>query len=103
MDVHPERSSAHSPTLPPTNVRVLHGEQELAEAIARAAESAKKLHDRLVNRAARDASMAERAEQRVGWLRFARGAAGDVPLVTDADHPEKRESSPRRAASSSAA
>lgn len=66
--------------LPRTSVRVLHGEEELAEAVARAAEGARRLHDRLEARAARDAWMAEHPERRVTWLRILRGP-GDPPRV----------------------
>ncbi len=102
MDGRPEGSRAHSPTLPSTNVRVLHGEEELAQAIARAAESAKRLHDRLAARAARDAWMAEHTEQGVGWLRFVRGPAQGDPLLHAAAvrSGHRAGSSPQRAASS---
>lgn len=72
MDGHREQLGAQSPTLPPTNVRVLTSDEELAAAVARAEEGAKRLHDRLAARAARDAWMAEHNEQRVGWKRFVR-------------------------------
>jgi len=102
MDGHPEGSRAHSPVLPPTNVRILYGEKELAEAIARAAESAKRLHDRLAARAAHDAWMAEHNAQGVGWLRFVRGPAPGKPLsASAAARPGLRAApSPRRTASS---
>lgn len=105
MDGHRERSSAHSRNLSPRNVRVLHSEEELAEAIARAAESAQRLHDRLAARAARDAWMAEHGEQQVGWLRFVRGSTEGKPLVTAAGARagERATSIPRRMASSSPA
>jgi hypothetical protein len=105
MDGHLEGSRAHSQILPPTNVRILYGEDELAEAIARAAESAKRLHDRLAARAARDAWMAEHTAQGVGWLRFVRGPAQGKPLSNSAAaRPGQRAaSSPRRTASTSPA
>ena len=73
MDGQRERSGVDVRTLPSTNVRVLHGEVELAEAVERAAAGAKRLHDRLAARAAHDTWMREHTEQRVGWLRFAQG------------------------------
>ncbi|HVC15020.1 MAG TPA: hypothetical protein VND62_09200 [Acidimicrobiales bacterium] len=82
MEGQRERSGAHPQALPPTNARVLTSDEELAAAVARAQEGAKRLHDRLAARAARDAWMAEHTEQRVGWLRFAGGTAGPAPLAT---------------------
>jgi hypothetical protein len=99
MDGHGERVSAHPQTLPPANVRVLQSEEELAEAIARAAVSAKRLHDRLAARAAHDEWMAEHTGQRVEWLRFVRGSAGDEPLL-GADGPGNGATIARRTASS---
>ncbi len=65
--------SAVPPRLPPrTNVRILKDDEELAAAVARAAEGARRLDDRLAARAARDAWMVEHTEQRVSWLRFVR-------------------------------
>jgi hypothetical protein len=84
MDGHIERSSAYDRTLPPTNVRILHSDAELAAAIARAAESARRLNDRLAARAARDAWMAEHSDQRVGWRQFVRGDTETTPLVAAA-------------------
>jgi hypothetical protein len=87
---------------PPANVRVLHGDHELAEAVARAAVSAKRLDDRLAARAARDAWMAEHTEQRVGWLRFVRNSVGGKRLVIGDDLLQWA-ATPRRASPSSPA
>ncbi|MGC8472515.1 MAG: hypothetical protein ACP5PM_09520 [Acidimicrobiales bacterium] len=81
MNGYSERSSAHPRPLPPTNVRVLEGDEELAVAVARAAEGARRLDDRLAARAARDAWMAEHTEQRVGWVRFVRHADDAGPYA----------------------
>src|SRR5579862_3216290 len=69
-------------SFPSRTVRVLRGEQELEAAVARAAEGARRLHDRLAARAARDAWMVEHNEQRVAWLRFVKGEADRAPLIT---------------------
>jgi|GEM_PF-5171532 len=87
--------------LPPKSVRVLRGQDELAEAVARAAEGARRLHDRLAARAARDAWMAEHNEQRVAWLRFVRSPADHPPRVNPVDVKSGQGSS--RNSSSSAA
>ena len=84
MDGNSEHFSAHSRLLPPSNVRILEGDEELAVAVARAADGARRLDDRLAARAARDAWMVEHTEQRVGWLRFVRAATEDAPCVTPA-------------------
>jgi len=81
MDGYSERSGAHPRILPPTNVRVLKGDEELAAAVARAAEGARRLDDRLAARAARDTWMAEHTEQRVGWVRFVRHANDARPYT----------------------
>jgi hypothetical protein len=91
MDGHREQLGAQSRTLPPTNVRVLTSDEELAAAVARAEEGAKRLHDRLAARAARDAWMAEHNEQRVGWKRFVRGPRESAPPVSSsAPGPRRR-------------
>lgn len=91
MDGQLERANAHARTLPPTNVRVLTSDEELAEAVARAEDGAKRLHDRLAARAARDAWMAEHPEQRVGWRRFVHGeTTGPPPLLTPVTAPTAR-------------
>ncbi len=84
MDGQREGSGAHFRNLPPQNVRLLTNDEELAAAIARAEEGARRLRDRLAARAARDAWMAEHDGQRVGWLRFVRGVGGTGPMVTPA-------------------
>lgn len=84
MDGQREGSGAHFRTLPPNNVRLLTNDEELAQALARAEEGARRLHDRLAARAARDAWMAEHDGQRVGWLRFVRGVTGGGSLVRPA-------------------
>lgn len=85
MEGQRELPGAHARPLPPTNVRVLKSDEELAAAVARAEEGAKRLRDRLAARAARDAWMAEHNEQRVGWKRFVRagddGATVVMPVV----------------------
>jgi hypothetical protein len=83
--------------MPRTNVRVLHGEEELTEALARAAEGAKRLHERLQARAARDTWMAEHTGQALGWLRFVRAKSEDratLVVAAPADRPQRRQSSP---------
>lgn len=83
--------------MPRTNVRVLHGEEELTEALVRAADGAKRLHERLQARAARDAWMAEHNGQALGWLRFVSGTREDraaLVLAASADRPQRRQSSP---------
>lgn len=102
MDGHVERSIARVRDLPSANVRVLHGDEELAEAVARAAVSAKRLHDRLAARAARDAWMAEHTEQRIGWLRFVRTSVGGKRLVVG-DDPLHWAATPRQASPTSPA
>lgn len=77
-----ETVGAGASSLPPRTVRVLRGEEELEAAVARAAEGARRLHDRLAARAARDAWMVEHDEQRVAWLRFVKGEADRSPLIT---------------------
>jgi hypothetical protein len=78
-----ERSvGATESSFPPRTVRVLRDDAELEEAVARAAECASRLHDRLAARAARDAWMAEQTERRVAWLQLARGAGGPSRLLT---------------------
>lgn len=72
MDRTSESPGPEAPSFPPKNVRVLRGEEELAEAAARAEEGARRLNDRLEARAARDSWTAEHAEQRVGWRQFVR-------------------------------
>ncbi|MGH2927311.1 MAG: hypothetical protein ACRDL8_03825, partial [Solirubrobacteraceae bacterium] len=81
------------------NVRVLHGDEELAAAQALAAQSARRLHDRLAVRAARDAWVAEHAEQRVGWLRFA-GVPPEGAHEVIAAAQGEREPSPQESATS---
>lgn len=56
---HPREPQAWPAAPAARTVRVLRGEAELAEASARAAVHARRLHDRLEARAARDAWMAE--------------------------------------------
>jgi hypothetical protein len=90
MDGHRQQSGAQSRTLPPTNVRVLTSDEELAAAVARAEEGAKRLHDRLAARAARDAWMAEHNEQRVGWQRSGRGTRETAPRVNNSAHRSRR-------------
>lgn len=70
MDGFSERSGMPSRLPLQTNVRILKDQEELAAAVARAAEGARRLDDRLAARAARDAWMADHDEQRVSWLRF---------------------------------
>lgn len=84
MARHRDALSARTQRIPPTNVRVLRGDAELADAVARAAEGARRLHDRLAARAARDAWMAEHDGQRVRWLRFVRGGTQGALPVTPA-------------------
>lgn len=52
------------------HVRVLRDDAELAEALARAAESDRRLRDRLETRAAHEAWMVEQRQLGAGWLRF---------------------------------
>lgn len=81
---------------PRKNVRVLRDEEELAEALARAAEGARRLHERLQARAARDALTAEHTGQALGWLPFARGSSEEhMPLVVaaPAEPRQRRQSS----------
>jgi hypothetical protein len=102
MDGQVERSTARVRSLPPANVRVLQGDEELAEAVARAAACASRLDDRLAARAARDAWMAEHTSQRAGWLRFVRrSTVGD--RIVAGDDPLRRSASPRRSSPSSPA
>lgn len=84
MDGQREGPGAHFRPLPPKNVRLLTNEEELAAAVARAEEGARRLHDRLAARAAHDAWMAAHDGQRVGWLRFVRGATERAPMVAPA-------------------
>jgi len=82
---------------PRTNVRVLHGDEELAEALARAADGANRLEERLQARAAHDAWMAEHRGQALGWLRFVRATREDraaLVVPASADRPERRQSFP---------
>ncbi len=102
MDGHIERSTARVRSLPPANVRVLHGDEELAEAVARAAVCASRLDVRLAARAARDAWMAEHTAQRAGWLRFARSSTEGDRIVAG-DDPLHWAASPRRSSPSSPA
>ncbi len=91
MDRYRDGSPAHTQRIQPTNVRVLRGDEELADAVARAAEGARRLHDRLAARAARDAWMAEHDGQRVRWLRFVRGGTqGPLPVTPAAARPDPR-------------
>ncbi len=85
MDGYVEHSIADVRRLPPANVRVLHGDEELAAATARAAVGARRLHDRLAARAARDAWMVEHTAQRGSWLPFARSSTGGERLVVGDD------------------
>lgn len=98
MARHLDRSSTPPPDLqmPRTNMRVLRGEEELTEAMTRAAEGAQRLHERLRARAARDAWMADHSGQALGWRRFVRGTSEDraalvVPAPVDR---QRRQSSP---------
>lgn len=84
MARHREGIDSESRSIPLTNVRVLRGEDELAAAVARAEEGARRLHDRLAARAARDTWMAEHTQQRVQWLRFVRSAPETSPIVKPA-------------------
>lgn len=75
----------HNPAAPgpikaPSTVRVLHGESELAAAVERARDGARRLQDRLDARAAREAWMAGLPARAVEWRRFSRtgGAVGDA-------------------------
>lgn len=101
MDGHRDPSGAHSRTLPPTNVRLLTSDAELAAAVARAEEGAKRLHDRLAARAARDEWMAEHSDQRVGWRRFVHGSPDAPSLLARAARPVSRAGSAGRQAASS--
>ena len=70
------RRGAHvKPPETPRHVRVLRDGAELAEAEERAAESQRRLRERLDARAAREAWMVERSEQRLPWRRFLRAGA----------------------------
>lgn len=83
--------------MPRTNVRVLHSDDELAEALARAAEGAKRLDERLQARAARDTWMAEHDGQALGWRRFVRATSEDraaLVVPAPADRPQRRQTSP---------
>lgn len=71
----------------PRTVRVLRDEGELAEAVARAEESARRLHERLAARAARDEWMAEHSEERSAWRHVDDGDIDRLPPLT-ALHPE---------------
>lgn len=69
-------------------VRVLRNPEELAEASARAAEHARRLHDRLEARAARDARTEEhQAGRRLDWRCVAHGtvAAGEPNELEGSD------------------
>ncbi|MGH8980934.1 MAG: hypothetical protein ACRDWE_07935 [Acidimicrobiales bacterium] len=77
--------------IPRRNVRVLRGEDELAAASARAAVGARRLHERLEARAARDAWMAEHHGQALAWLGFVRGSSEErAPLVVAASAGRRR-------------
>lgn len=99
MARHLDRSFTPSDArgMPHTNVRVLHSDEELAQALARAADGAKRLDERLQARAARDAWMAEHNGQALGWLRFVRATSDDraaLVVPAPADRHQRRESSP---------
>lgn len=89
-----DRSTAlDTAAIPRKNCRILHGEEELAEAAARAAEGARRLDERLQARAARDAWMAEHTGQALAWLRFVRGPSEErMPLVVAAPAERRRRS-----------
>lgn len=82
---------------PSKNVRVLRGEEELAQALARAAEGARRLQERLHARAMRDEWTAEHTDEAVGWLRFVRRSSEQhAPLVVaaPAERHQRRERPP---------
>lgn len=101
MEGQYELPGAHPKRLPPTNVRVLNSSEELAAAIERAEDGAKRLRDRLAARAARDEWTATHTEQCVGWKRFVRGSSSEQPLVLpDAAPPRHHDVLSRREARS---
>lgn len=75
------------------NVRVLRDDAELSDALARAAEGARRLHERLAARAERDAWMAEHTGQALAWFRFVRGSReerGSLVVAAPAEPTEPR-------------
>ena len=84
MSGHREPLAVPARAFPGKHVRVLHDQDQYAAALARAAEGARRLHDRLAARAARDVWTAEHTEQRVGWLRVVRADTEGAPVVMPA-------------------
>lgn len=85
MAGHPDAIRDQHSVVPRSGIRILRDDAELAEASARAAESARRLRERLDARAAREAWTAEHPEQLAAWLRFVKGASEGLserlPLV----------------------